>query len=67
MKKILYGVREAAQVLNVSVPTVTRWCRVGILRAHSVGDGKYHYWAIPAEALEGFVPPKAGRPRKNVK
>ena len=64
MTKLLFSVREVAQGLNVSVPTITRWCRTGILRAHSVGDGKYHYWAIPADALEAFQRPRAGRPRK---
>ena len=51
--------REAAQKLGITVGRVCRLCQTGRLGAEKVGRD----WHITPEALEKFVPRKAGRPK----
>ena len=51
---------QVAQRLGVDSSTVRRWILTGALEAVKPG----HDWLVPVEALEGFEPPKRGRPKE---
>lgn len=55
---------EVARRYAVCTTTARRWCERGLLSgAELVGTGQRATWVVPEGALEGFVPPKPGRPR----
>ena len=57
---------EVAGRYAVSTTTVRKWCEAGLLPgAEKVGLKWRSTWLIPDSALEGFEPPKPGRPPKN--
>ena len=51
---------QVAQRLGVDPSTVRRWCESGRLEAIKPG----HDWLVPVESLDGFEPPKRGRPKE---
>jgi DNA-binding GntR family transcriptional regulator len=56
---------EVAERYGVSSTTVRKWCELGLLAgAEKVGIPPRVTWVIPESALEGFEPPRPGRPRK---
>ncbi|NLD73576.1 MAG: helix-turn-helix domain-containing protein [Chloroflexi bacterium] len=57
--------RDVALMFGVTTTTVRRWCDCGRLPgAEKVGEGYRATWVIPEEALEGFEPPRPGRPQR---
>ena len=57
--------REFAAAINRPYPTVALWLRKGLVPG--VGEielGTAKLWQVPTTAVETFVPPKRGRPRK---
>jgi hypothetical protein len=56
---------EVATCLGVAQVTVNVWCLQGKF-PHATRDEtpRGAVWTIPESDLEGFVPPKAGRPPK---
>lgn len=54
---------EVAARFGVAQVTVNVWCLQGKFR-HATRDetARGPVWTIPESDLEGFVPPKAGRP-----
>jgi hypothetical protein len=58
-----YTPSDVARMCDVTEATVRRWCRLGYLPGSVKTGGKFRGdWSIPASALDGFVPPKPGRP-----
>ena len=56
---------QAAERLGVGKSTVNLWCRRGFFpNARSEETPRGPVWLIPESDLEGFEPPKMGRPRK---
>jgi len=56
---------EVAERYGVTTKTVRRWCKLGYLPgARKLAPDRRAPWVIPPEALEGFVPPSAGRPQQ---
>lgn len=55
---------EVAERYGVSPVTVRGWCSRGKLAAIKEGRGNRGNWLIPESALEGFTPPRPGRPKK---
>ncbi|HHX44542.1 MAG TPA: helix-turn-helix domain-containing protein [Chloroflexi bacterium] len=56
---------DVARRFGVSTTTVRRWCELGLLPgAERVGVKQRATWVIPEGALQGFEPPKPGRPKK---
>jgi len=56
---------DVARRYQVSGTTVRRWCELGLLAgAEKVGIPPRVTWVIPESALEGFEPPRPGRPKK---
>ena len=51
---------QVAQRYDTTDRTVRRWCADGLLQATKVARD----WLIEPVALEGFEPPRRGRPRK---
>jgi len=62
----MLGTREVAERFGVTPAAVRRWCREGYLpEATLVGIGRRATWQIPESALDGFEPPKTGRPKES--
>ena len=59
MANLLTPAQVAAR-LGTTDRTVRRWCAEGLLHATKVARD----WLIEPVALEGFEPPRRGRPRK---
>jgi hypothetical protein len=59
-----FTVAEVAGLHQVSVPTVTKWCRDGALTAEKRGAGSHYQWIVPVTALETFQRPKIGGSKK---
>jgi hypothetical protein len=58
-------IKQAAEILGVPAPTVKLWCQQGRFpNARRQDTPRGPVWLIPAGDLEGFVPPKRGRPPK---
>lgn len=56
---------QAAERLGVGKSTVNLWCRRGLFpHARSEETPRGPVWLIPESDLEGFEPPKMGRPPK---
>lgn len=56
---------QVASRLSVSAITVRLWCRRRLFKnAREVETPRGPVWMIPEGDLEGFTPPKMGRPRK---
>jgi hypothetical protein len=56
---------EAAAHLRVDARLVRLWCQQGRFKdARLVEHPRGDYWLIPESNLNGFVPPKMGRPPK---
>jgi excisionase family DNA binding protein len=56
---------QAADRLGVGKSTVNLWCRRGFFpNARSEETPRGPVWLIPESDLEGFEPPKMGRPPK---
>ncbi|HKQ76712.1 MAG TPA: hypothetical protein VJ810_23660 [Blastocatellia bacterium] len=56
--------REFAAAINRPYPTVALWLRQNrVPGAYQEKVGDFSVWQIPVEAVEGFEPPKPGRPR----
>ena len=56
---------DVAKQYGVSTTTVRNWCEAGLLLgAEKVGLPYRSTWVIPDSALDGFEPPKLGRPKK---
>lgn len=51
-------IKEAAGLLQRSIPQVTRYCQEGVLPAEFIGDR----WFIARSSLEKFQLPKRGNP-----
>jgi hypothetical protein len=50
---------------KVTPMTVRRWCLLGLLAgAVRVGVDPRITWLIPESALQGFEPPRRGRPKQ---
>jgi hypothetical protein len=57
---------EVAERYGVTPKTVRRWCAKGYLPgARKLGTDRRAPWVVPPAALEGFVPPSAGRPQES--
>lgn len=57
--------KDVADRYGVTPATVGRWCQKGYLPgARRVGGKMRGVWIIPASALDGFEPPKPGRPKE---
>ena len=56
--------KETAKRFAVSPSAVAGWCRDGIIPATRVLSTRGPVWEIKEADLEGFVPPRAGQPRK---
>jgi excisionase family DNA binding protein len=54
--RLVYSLREAAELLGVHYETAARWVRSGRLRGHRVSHRKV---IVPKESLEAFL--KGGR------
>ena len=52
---------DVARQLGVDTSTVRRWIYSGRLAASQLGG---HSWMVREDDLEGFAPPKRGRPKK---
>lgn len=52
---------EVADRVKCHRKTVTVWCKTGVLPGEKVGRD----WLIPLTALDGFKPPRRGRPPKS--
>lgn len=50
-QKAFYKPKEVAEILNVHVQTVMKWCREGKLAAIKSGRS----WLIPHESVEAYV------------
>ena len=53
---------EAAKKFGVLPATVKHWCQRGLFPNARCEAGRV--WLIPASDLEGFQPPRRGRPAK---
>lgn len=59
---------QVAERLGVHISTVIIWCKRGLLPGCTfIGPAGRGMWLIPEEALERFVRPRRGRPRKDSK
>jgi hypothetical protein len=57
--------REFAAAIKRPYPTVALWLRQGLVPGvEEIQLGTAKLWQIPATAVETFVPPKRGRPKK---
>lgn len=52
MDKEWFTTSEVAEMLGVSVPTVWRWCKNGLIKALRTPGGQYR---IPAEEVERLM------------
>ncbi len=65
MSKQVLTPSDVAEKLKVSAITVRVWCRRGLFPNATVTETpRGPYWEIPESDLEGFKPPKMGRPLK---
>jgi excisionase family DNA binding protein len=55
---------EVAERYGVAAQTVRGWCARGRIRAIKEGDKYRGNWLIPESALEGWTPPRPGRPKR---
>ena len=56
---------QVAERVNASERTVRLWCKQGLFPNARTQETPFgDYWLIPESDLEGFKPPKMGRPRK---
>ena len=60
---MLLSTTEVAERLGVDTSTIRRWIYSKRLRAAQLGG---HSWMVQEDDLEGFTPPKRGRPKKEV-
>lgn len=61
----MLSVREVAERIGVSVPTVRVWAwRERFPGAVKIEDDRGSYWQIPESAIEDFELGQAGRPLK---
>ena len=61
----LFKAAEVADRLGVGRSTVNLWCRQGRFPNARLEDTPLgSYWVIPESDLDGFQPPKQGRPPK---
>jgi excisionase family DNA binding protein len=66
MSGTLLTTSRAAERLGVGKSTVNLWCRQGRFpNAESTDTPRGPVWLIPESDLEGFEPPKMGRPSKS--
>jgi hypothetical protein len=57
--------REFAAAIKRPYPTVALWLRKGLVDGvKEIELGTAKLWQIPASAVQTFVPPKRGRPKK---
>ena len=57
----MISTKQVAERLGVDPSTVRRWIYSGKLAASQLGG---HSWMVQEDDLEGFAPPKRGRPKK---
>jgi len=54
--------KEAAALLQVSLPTIKLYCRQGLLAgAHKIQAPRGEVWVIPTKSLANFNRPRRGR------